>query len=480
MRTTTELNRGRTAAAPDLASPAANRAAEGPARARSLGPTPGGRSTALPSTEAGPRQLRTKLAKRLNKLLFACGEDTDSREHLANRPDLAQALVEDAIGARASDIHLEPGPSEVRVRLRIDGAVSDVAALTLEQGRWLTNQFSALANLDPVVRFTPTDSHARLTVDHSTVDLRLALAPCQQGEALSIRLLDSKRLERSIDDLGLTEASLKQLEDWLNNVNGMFLAVGPTGCGKTTTLYALLHEIKFADRIAVSIEDPVEYEVPGITQVQVDAQHRLSFADGVKAMLRLDPDFLMIGEIRDAASAHAAVDAAITGRVLLSTVHSRDAVGAITALRNWGLPDHEIAESLAVVVAQRLARRLCPDCRKITPVTENETRWLTSLGLPIPKVAWTASGCSKCNGLGYFGRTGIFEFWRLRESDYRLILDHADEHTLRQNFTESHHGNLLTDGLAKVSAGVTSLAEIRRVSSGAFPADSLDAIEVKS
>lgn len=422
------------------------------------------------------RALRVSLARRLLDTLSAYQDSVKTETHTTHRPDLALALVQDAMTARASDIHLEPRDDEMRVRLRIDGAVSDVAGLTAEQGKWLTNQFKALADLDPVVRFTPKDSHARVCLNDCTVDLRLALAPCQQGEALSIRLLDPKRLDRSIDDLGLTEANRQQLEDWLENVNGMFLSAGPTGSGKTTTIYALLHELKFADRTVVSIEDPVEYEIPGITQVQLDEKHHLSFAEGVKAMLRLDPDFLMIGEIRDAASARAAGDAAITGRVLLSTVHSRDAVGAVTALRNWGLPDHEIAESLAVVIAQRLVRRLCPGCRKPATPTESEIRWLRSLRLPAPKCAWSATGCNKCDGFGYFGRTGIFELWRLREADYRLILEHSHDHQLRQHFHASHAGNLIQDGLAKVDAGVTSLAELRRASKGAFSLQSLDPV----
>jgi general secretion pathway protein E len=152
----------------------------------------------------------------------------------------------------------------------------------VEQGKWLTNQFKALANLDPIVRFTPKDSHAHLTLNGAEIDLRLALAPCQRGEALSIRLLDAERLERSLADLGLTKANLRQLESWLEDVNGMFLSAGPTGCGKTTTVYSLLHELKYSDRAIVSIEDPVEYEIAGINQVQLDEKHQLSFAQGVK------------------------------------------------------------------------------------------------------------------------------------------------------------------------------------------------------
>jgi general secretion pathway protein E len=264
------------------------------------------------------------------------------------------------------------------------------------------------------------------------------------------------------------------LEHWLDNVNGLFLAAGPTGCGKTTTVYSVLHELKFTDSTVVSIEDPVEYEVSGITQVQLGERHHLSFAEGVKAMLRLDPDFLMVGEIRDSASAHGAVDAAISGRVLLSTVHTRDAVGVVSALRNWGLPDHQIAESLAVVVAQRLVRQLCRDCRKLNVPTDRDLHWPHCLQLPVPKFFWSAAGCPKCGGLGYFGRTGIFELWRLQEMDYRLILEHCDEHSLRSHFHSEHGEGLLLDGLAKVADGVTSLSELRKATSGLFAPGPLD------
>jgi general secretion pathway protein E len=363
--------------------------------------------------------------------------------------------------------------------MRIDGTLSDVADLPLQVGHCLTNQFKALASLDPVTRFTPKDSHFRFSADGHAVDLRLALVPCQNGETISIRLLDPLRLERTIDNLGLASSKLQLLEDWLDNVNGMFLAAGPTGSGKTTTIYALLHELKFKDRRIVSIEDPIEYAIPGITQVQLDEKHGLSFDEAVKAVLRLDPDLLMMGEIRDARSAHAAVDAAITGRVLLSTVHSRDAVGAITALRNWGLPDHEIAESLAVVIAQRLVRQLCPQCRKPADLSPKEKAWLEAASLPPPKTLWAPAGCARCGGLGYSGRTGLFEFWRLNEADYHLLLHHADEHSLRTHFHTSQPDTLLIDGITKVEQGITSLHELRKASTGAFPSLSLQNFSLK-
>jgi general secretion pathway protein E len=231
-----------------------------------------------------------------------------------------------------------------------------------------------------------------------------------------------------------------------------------------------LHELKFADRTIVSLEDPVEYELDGVTQVQLDEKHHLSFAEGVKAMLRLDPDFLMIGEIRDGASAKAAVDAAITGRVLLSTIHSRDAVGVVTALRNWGMADHEISESLSVVVSQRLVRRLCRECKEKSVPADRDVQWLNSVGLPAPAQVWKAVGCPKCSGLGFMGRTGVFEMWELTERDYELILAHSDEHKIRRHLAQLH-SSLLEDGIGKVADGTTTMEELKRASGGAFPAE---------
>ena len=412
------------------------------------------------------RKVRPELVRSFLGKLSEYDGKLQALEHALHRPDLAHALLEDALAAQASDVHLEPESRGTRIRFRIDGRVADAAFLSQHEAKFLVNQFKAMANLDPIARFTPKDSHARLSHGADMIDLRLALAPCHSGEALSIRILDPGRLERSMADLGLSEAHQAQLERWLEDVNGMFLAAGPTGSGKTTSIYALLHRLKFADRTVVALEDPVEYEIPGITQVPMDEKHHLNLAEGVKAMLRLDPDFLMIGEIRDGSSAKAAVDAAITGRVLLSTVHSRDAVGAISVLRNWNLQDHEIAASLSVVVAQRLVRKLCRSCRKPADPTESDLLWLERHDLPIPLQTWTANGCNQCHQLGYSGRTGLFELWRLEESDYKAILDHADEHALRRHLARRHHANFLRDGLQKVAAGVTSLAELRRTGSG--------------
>lgn len=416
---------------------------------------------------SGPRTIRGDLAPQFQKTL---GErNATPTGHRRQQPGIAIALVEDALKHRVSDIHIEPQTTDARIRFRIDGIVCDVANTEKETGQLLINQFKAMAGLDPIIRFTPRDAHANVSAAGLSTDLRLALTPCQSGEALALRILDPRRLERTMDDLGLSSTSLRRLEQWLENVKGMFLAAGPTGSGKTTTIYSLLHELKYHDRTIVSLEDPVEYQLDGITQVPLDEKHHFNFAEGVKAMLRLDPDYIMLGEIRDGASAHAAINAAISGRVLLSTIHSRDAVGTLTALRNWGLADHEIAESLTVVVAQRLVRKLCSHCRRKAKADPGEAAWLRSFEFSPPRTVWKPAGCPKCNQLGYFGRTGVFEFWQLDGTDYEMILSHADEHAIRDHLATRKHDGLLTDGLAKVSDGITSLTELRRIIGGPIP-----------
>ncbi len=388
-------------------------------------------------------------------------------------PRVAHALISDAATARASDIHIEPGENSALIRFRVDGVISDVSKVTLAQARMIINQIKAMANLDPIVTFTPRDAHASYTVGADPLDLRLALVPSHTGEALTIRLLDPRRLQRSIEDLGFDLGELQLLESWIESGAGMFLAAGPTGSGKTTTIYSLLQELKKSDRAIVSLEDPVEYQLDGIVQVQLDQRHHLNYADGIKSMLRLDPDYLMIGEIRDAVSARAAVDAAISGRVLLSTLHSRDAVGALTSLRNWGLQDHEIAEALSVVVGQRLVRRLCTHCRRRRAVSAKERVWLSSAGLAVPEQVSDAEGCDRCSQIGYKGRCGIFELWNLTEPDYEAILRHTDEHAVRRSLVDRKHKSIIANGLDKVVDGITSVAELRRAASGAFLAKSL-------
>lgn len=372
-------------------------------------------------------------------------------------------LLRDAVREEVSDIHLEPQEGLVRVRFRINGVLQDTAVLSREQGRRLTRHFKTLAELDPVRTFAPQAARRSVDVDGERIDLRLATAPCIHGEKLAIRLLDQRRLKQALRELGLSREAHEKVRQWLSPMSGMFLVCGPTGSGKTTTLYALLHELKLAERSVVTIEDPVEYAIDGVTQMQVDLRHGLNFTEGLKAMLRLDPDYLLLGEIRGPESARAAAEAAISGRGLMSTLHARDAVSVVTALRNWNLANHEIAATLEVVVSQRLVRTLCETCRRETRVDRETSAWFEALEVEAPRKIFTAQGCDACKGLGYAGRTGVFEVWRLDSDDLQGIADGVDEYRLRRCLLDRGHTFLIHDALEKLRSGVTSVEEVRRL-----------------
>jgi general secretion pathway protein E len=298
-------------------------------------------------------------------------------------------------------------------------------------------------------------------LDGQQLDLRLAQAPCLRGDKLSIRVFSNSNEAMILPDLGLEETGLEDLEDWLDDVSGMLLVCGPTGSGKTTTLYTMLHQLKLHERNVMTIEDPVEYEIEGINHIQLDTRHGMTFNEAIKSMLRLDPDYLMVGEIRDAASAEAAITAATSGHALMSTLHSRDAVGAVEMLRNYGINGLELSSSLILIVAQRLVSKLCPHCCVEEAPSEDERRWLERLSRKVPETVWHARGCEECNQTGYHGRTGVFEVWRINRDEYQLILEDADRRSLYQSLARRGHSFLLDEGLKKASKGVTSLDELR-------------------
>jgi general secretion pathway protein E len=416
-----------------------------------------------------PRHRTPELAVRLNGLLSGSMEETSDEEGLiAHGDQVVRYLLQDAVDRNASDIHFNPCSAGWRLRFRVDGRLHDVAQLTAELGLRTVRRLKALAGVDPVASFVPQDARARLEVLNVSVDLRLALTPCLGGEALNIRILNPTRVRHRIGDLGMEKEDVDHLIGWLSQTGGICLVTGPTGSGKTTTLYSLLHELEMSDHSIITIEDPVEYSIDGITQIQVDEPHGLTFAEGLKAILRMDPDYMLVGEIRDAVSARTAVEAAASGHVVMSTLHSPDAAGVLTLLRNWEMPDHQIATGLEVVVNQRLVRRLCQKCRRHGPPHSTERHWLESLDLPVPSKTFHATGCRECMETGYSGRVGVFETWRCNESDYTRILNHVDEHSLRQHLRARGLRSVLDDGLSKAAAGTTSLSEIRRMGAHQF------------
>jgi general secretion pathway protein E len=413
----------------------------------------------VPSAGLFERPLKEQLVRELLQTVKARAEESD--DSLLARPAEAIALLRDAMRERATDIHLDSHPAGWLARLRVDGIVLDGTILPHDAGFRLLNQFKTMARLVPFDPFLPKEGRFTQTVDDQLIDLRLSYAPCLRGDKLNIRVLIPDSIPHELHDLGIAEEGLLSVQDWLDDISGMLLVAGPTGSGKTTTLYALLHRLKLRERSIITIEDPVEYEVPGINHMQVDEKHGLGFPEGVKAMLRLDPDYLMLGEIRDPVSAHAAVTAASGGRAIMSTVHSRDAVGVIDTMRNFGLAGHEISSNLMMVIAQRLVRKLCVHCRKKDVPTDRESRWLGMMKRKVPKKIWRARGCEQCRGLGYQGRTGVFEVWRINRDEYQLILDEADRRTLYRQLAQRGHEFLLDKAMKKVNEGVTTLEELR-------------------
>ena len=398
--------------------------------------------------------------------IFGSGDDrTESPKQLAFKK-----LLGHAVKLRASDLHIDPMLEGFVLRVRVDGALRDLARIDQADGGRLVNQFKADLGIPPGANFVPRESRHKYEVGGQDLDLRVTLVPCISGEKLAIRLLEPERVVHRIDDLGVDGEGLQRFRDWLDGTNGMFLVSGATGCGKTTTLYALLHELAEADKHVLTIEDPVEYEIDGINQIQVDRTHGLDFALGLKSMLRLDPDYMMVGELRDLEAAKVAARAANSGQVLLSTIHARDAVSTISALRNFGMSGHQIAVTVAVIVNQRLVRKLCPNCRSKEPISDSDRSWLEARGLRPPSATWRSSGCESCMYLGYKGRTGVFEIWRLTGSDYDLLLAGADERNLRRKLAQGDHRTLAEDAWAKVQDGITSLAEIRHAT-GSIRAD---------
>ncbi len=378
-------------------------------------------------------------------------------------PGLIAALLEEAQEANASDIHLEPVNNGCEVRLRIDGVLAQVAMLERDIGLHVLRACKTQAELDAGSGLRPQSGRADFVVAGQSLSVRVSTAPGVRGEKIAMRLPTSEARSLTLNQLGLSPHDQGLVMNHLKDVRGLVLVAGPTGAGKTTTLYALVKELRQESRSIVSVEDPVEHLLDGVTQIQINERQGVTFAEGVKGLLRLDPDIVLMGEMRDTASGRAALEAAESGRACLTTLHARDAAATISVLRNFGYTDHDIAATVDLIVAQRLVRRLCEHCRLEEPLTEAERQLLTASGRPMPALAWHAVGCTACGGSGYRGRMGIFEIHRLREEDADLLMTHADERTLRQHIRQRGAASLMDSLLLKAAEGSTSLAEIQSV-----------------
>jgi len=379
---------------------------------------------------------------------------------------LANMILSKAVKLGASDIHIEPGERTCRVRFRIDGLLQEDMKLPTQVDKALVSRIKILSALDISERRLPQDGAVRVMISGREIDLRISTLPTLYGEKVVIRLLDQSRVALSLANIGFPEAVFRQFDAMIHRSYGLILVTGPTGSGKTTTLYSALKRVDAVGKNIVTIEDPVEYRIKTINQVQINPKLGLSFAGGLRSILRQDPDIVMIGEIRDRETAVIAIQAALTGHLVLATLHTNDAAGAVTRLVDMGVEPFLIASSLLGVMAQRLIRKVCPRCKAPAPIeaahladfSENK---LLSEGL-VPHFV-RGKGCSGCWESGYAGRTGIFELLVADEHIRKLIGAKAPTREIRRAAAQKGFRSLRTEALTKAVEGITSLEEVLRL-----------------
>jgi len=379
---------------------------------------------------------------------------------------LVHSVIADAVERGASDIHFDPSSGDMRVRFRVDGVVTDAMTVPRRLVAGLVSRVKIMAELDIAERRVPQDGRIALTVDGGYIDLRIATLPVLHGESLVMRILDKGRMVMELDRLGMQARDRERLQGAVAKMQGAVLVAGPTGVGKTTTLYAVLSDVNSPDRTLISIEDPVEYEVEGVKQVQVNERTGLGFAAGLRSMVRSDPDVLMVGEIRDRPTAQTAIESALTGHLVLSTLHTNNGPMAAARLIDMGIEPFLVASGVECVVAQRLARRLCEECRQPLEVGPQELEQ-NHFGPGLDGfTAYEASGCMRCHDSGYKGRIGIYEVMVLSPEIRSLILRKATADEIGEAAVAGGMRRLREDGLDKVRAGITSMAELLRVLGG--------------
>ena len=376
---------------------------------------------------------------------------------------LINSIIADAVGRGASDIHFDSRQGDMRVRMRVDGVVLEPTTVPAKMTSGLVSRIKIMAELDIAERRVPQDGRIALSVDGRAVDIRVSTLPVVRGESVVMRILDKERVVLDLESLGMRPQDRDLLIKGVSKVHGAVLATGPTGAGKTTTLYALLNYVNTPDRTVISIEDPVEFEVDGIKQIHVNPKAGLTFASGLRSMVRSDPDTLMVGEIRDSETAQIAMEAALTGHLVLSTLHTNDAAVAAARMIEMGIEPFLVASGIECIVAQRLARRLCDQCKKPATVTPDELLANGSEAVGDGFQAYEPEGCVHCNGTGYRGRTVVSELLVPDEKIRRLVVDRASAAQIHAAALESGMEGLRRNGLRKVLAGVTTAEEVARV-----------------
>jgi general secretion pathway protein E len=380
---------------------------------------------------------------------------------------LVNLLVLRAIQMGASDIHLEPFEDAFRVRYRKDGILYETESPPKGLQAAVLSRLKIMARLDIAERRLPQDGRFRLKVKGHDIDFRVSTLPTLMGESMVIRILDREKVILNLHGLGFPPKELEQFDQMIHKPYGMILVTGPTGSGKTTTLYAALESINSSEKKIITIEDPVEYRLAGITQMQVKSSIDLTFARALRHIVRQDPDVVLVGEIRDRETAEIAVHAALTGHLVFSTLHTNDASGAVTRLLEMGIEDFLLASAILGIIAQRLVRCICPECRTPVPPGYKMEEWrLIRDGMDWgtkPEQLFTGQGCPACARTGYQGRTGIYEFLLVDDAIRPLILQRADASTLRQRAVGQGMKTMAADGWDKVAQGITTVEEVLRV-----------------
>ncbi len=367
-----------------------------------------------------------------------------------------------AIKERSSDIHVEPYEKELVIRNRVDGILYTMVNAPRKWQAPVVSRIKVMAGLDIAEKRLPQDGRIKIRVGGNEIEIRVSIVPTAYGERAVLRLLDRSNLLVGLEDVGLDRDDLSLVLRFLSRSSGIFLVTGPTGSGKTTTLYAALRRLDSGTKNIITIEDPIEYQIMGVGQIQVNPKIHLTFASGLRSILRQDPDIIMVGEIRDAETAEIAIQASLTGHLVLSTLHTNDSASAVTRLVDMGVEPFLVASSLSGVVAQRLVRRLCPACR--VPYTPSPAQWgMIGLTTPPEEPFYAPGGCPACLNTGYLGRVGIFEILPADDRVRALILTRSDSDGIKSFAVSRGMRTILSAGAEKVRSGITSAEEVLRV-----------------
>ena len=378
---------------------------------------------------------------------------------------LCSLILSNAIKMKASDIHLEPMEKEFRVRYRIDGALRKMDSPPKRLQGAIISRFKIMSKIKISEKRIPQDGRIQINVGGRDLDLRVSTVPTNHGESIVMRILDKSNLALGLPQLGFLSDDQNKFERLIHLSDGVVLVTGPTGSGKTTTLYACLGQINLPDRKIITVEDPVEYQMSGINQVQVNRDVGLDFSAALRSILRQAPNIVMIGEIRDDETADIAMEAALTGHLVFSTLHTNDAPSAVTRLTDMGVKPFLVASAVRAAMAQRLVRAICTNCKEAYTPTERDMKMLGAIAKTAPERMYIGRGCPKCNG-GYKGRKGIFEIFEIDDTIQRLIFDHAPSSVLRERAREMGMRTLREDGMLKVASGMTSLKEVLQATMG--------------